>query len=286
MEEIVAGDLATALIAKSDEVVIVSPYIKLAALDRLLGGVRRYLRLSCVTRWTPEDVVGGVSDVECRASVVGRGGKFSVHPSLHAKYYRFDDRVLVGSANLTMAGFGWAATSNVEILCGPSSDFDAVAFENNLLNDATEISDEEFQYWASVEQLRGNVDQPQGSTEHLLDWIPITREFTNVNLTYFGSAPQIASSDERVLAERDLASLAVPSGLSYRQFRAWVVTRLLSSDFVRAVLRMRSGSSQDVARSLALGFSLTVRSARRAMQTVHNWLRELAPELLPSSENE
>ena len=286
MEEIVPGDLATALISKADDVVIVSPYIKLAALERLLGDVRRYVRLSCVTRWTPEDVIAGASDVECRESVVGRGGKFSIHSSLHAKYYRFDDRVLVGSANLTMAGFGWAAASNVEILCGPSSEFDAVAFENNILGKAVEMSDEEFQYWASVEQLRGNIDQRQDLTEPLLDWIPLARDLTNVRLNYFGSSPQIASSDERVLAERDLASLAVPPGLSHRQFNAWVVTRLLSADFVRAVLRMRSSLSQDAARSLALEFGLTVRSARRAMQTVHNWLRELAPELLPSSENE
>ena len=39
-----------------------------------------------------------------------------VHPLLHAKSYRFDDFIYIGSANLTGKALGWAYPSNLEIL--------------------------------------------------------------------------------------------------------------------------------------------------------------------------
>ena len=51
--------------------------------------------------------------------VVERGGSFKLHARLHAKYYRFDDRVLVGSANMTASGLGYRHRGNLEILCEP-----------------------------------------------------------------------------------------------------------------------------------------------------------------------
>lgn len=72
------------------------------------------------TRFSPLDWKAGVADMAALRrrvqSVLGRGKKFDIRASddLHAKIYRIsDDRVILGSANLT-----WPAmTSNIEVIC-------------------------------------------------------------------------------------------------------------------------------------------------------------------------
>jgi len=72
------------------------------------------------TRFSPLDWRAGVADMAALSrriqSVVGREKRFVlwVSDDLHAKIYRFsDDKVIIGSANLTWPGM----TSNVEVVC-------------------------------------------------------------------------------------------------------------------------------------------------------------------------
>ena len=71
-----------------DQMVIAAPYMKEEALSRLLDLVPDTSSIICVTRWSPNDIVAGVSDIACRRVVTERGGMFRLHSSLHAKYYR------------------------------------------------------------------------------------------------------------------------------------------------------------------------------------------------------
>ena len=70
------------------KLVIAAPYIKKQALLRLLAVVSNVASITCVTRWSPNDIVVGASDLACRGLITERGGKFKLHSSLHAKYYR------------------------------------------------------------------------------------------------------------------------------------------------------------------------------------------------------
>ena len=121
-------DRILALTWSATEAVIAAPYIKEPSLRRLLEHLPQLEQLTCVTRWQAGDIAAGVSDTVVRDLVRSLGGAFRLHPSLHAKYYRFDDGVLVGSANLTDAGLGVGRIYNLEILARPGGDFDSVAF--------------------------------------------------------------------------------------------------------------------------------------------------------------
>ena len=114
------------------EAVIVAPYIKVGPLTTVLDQLRMGASVECFTRWTPLDIHMGVSDLECRTVVVDRGGAFRLHNRLHAKYYRFDDRVLIGSANMTASGLSYPRHGNLEILCEPGPPFVPVVFEAML----------------------------------------------------------------------------------------------------------------------------------------------------------
>ena len=92
---------------EAQEVVIVAPYMKASMLRRLLDNLAPDAAVECFTRWTPHDILVGSSDTACRTAVIQRGGTFYLHNRLHAKYYRFNNQTLVGSANVTRAGLNY-----------------------------------------------------------------------------------------------------------------------------------------------------------------------------------
>ena len=158
----------------SRHAMIAAPYMKEDALSRLLEALAPDATLVCVTRWKPDDLLVGASDVACRTLVLQRGGSFLLHPRLHAKFYRFDSQVLIGSANLTSAGMGYRSPANLEILCAPEASYDAEAFERELIRGSHAVSDDEFEGWSAIAQLprpgTGSIAPP----ELLTEWRPAT----------------------------------------------------------------------------------------------------------------
>ena len=196
------------------EVVIAAPYIKLDTLNLVLKLADTGVRLVCVTRWVPKDIQAGVSDIACRTLVIEHAGSFRLHTRLHAKYYRFDDHVLIGSANLTRAGLGYYGVGNLEILCEPGPQFDSKTFERQLLEESREVSDAEFACWNAIDV----VDSPHATpAEGVLgaesdSWKPLTRAPEHLWMTYSGQAGAIASDDERRLALVDFAGSSCARG--------------------------------------------------------------------------
>ena len=157
------GDELLRCCAGAQHLFIAAPYIKANALTKVLDAIGEISSLTCVTRWNPHDLAVGASDTKCRTIVKEHGGAFKLHPSLHAKYYRIDDDILIGSANLTFAAMGWSAQTNTEIICRPGSDFDAQAFQQKVLNEAREISDDEFLHWEAVAKASPPTENPVAS---------------------------------------------------------------------------------------------------------------------------
>ncbi|AOW92541.1 hypothetical protein BFN03_07030 [Rhodococcus sp. WMMA185] len=122
-----------------EEIVLVAPFMKEAVLRRLLAVTDTRVNLRVVTRWHPVEVATGVSDLACRqVALEGRSAEFMLCSRLHAKYFRFDNRAFIGSANLTAAALGWREPSNLELLVDsvPLQDFeDRVAARSVVATD-------------------------------------------------------------------------------------------------------------------------------------------------------
>ena len=268
------------LCSDAQNLILAAPYIKGDALTRVLADVSPIASLICITRWNLHDLAVGASDTECRTIVTERGGSFRLHPSLHAKYYRVDDMVLIGSANLTSSAMGWSRQPNLEILCRPGDDFD-YAFLQGLLEGSREIGDDEFARWEAITEIstRSNSvitgDQPQLDT-----WRPATRDFRNLELSYQEREDEIASSDEQRAAQRDIQALRIPPDLSDEQVRMWASACLLAAPFTNTVIRLHNIEIPRASRSIAETYNLNVTEARRAMETAQNWLAFLTPETL------
>ena len=274
--------MLTRLCSDARNLIIAAPYIKVDALGRVLAVVDPAASIICVTRWNPHDLATGASDPECRGMVIDSGGSFRLHPTLHAKFYRIDDVVLIGSTNLTSSAMGWSLQPNLEILCRAGDDFDSWAFQQHLFDGAREINNDEFQRWEAVSRITKGRERAKAGSQLLLDtWRPATRDPIHLELSYQGKEDGIASIDEQEAARRDLQALLVPAGLSDEEVRMWAAGCLLASPFTNSVVRLSpsadlAGSYQALARIYDLGIT----EARRDMETVQNWLAFLAPETL------
>lgn len=121
--------LEAALKDSSGPVIVVSPYIILPALERLLKIVGER-PLHIVTDWNPKAVATGATDPRIMEAVRGRRDTtIRLLPGLHAKLFWTQRVALVGSANLTMRGTGWGGTSNYELMVTVEpSDRDVIQF--------------------------------------------------------------------------------------------------------------------------------------------------------------
>ena len=265
---------------ESCSALIVAPYIKSDALRRLLDALPANAALTCVTRWAPLDIRMGASDLECREIVLDRGGSFRLHNSLHAKYYRFDEHTLVGSANLTASGLGYAGKGNFEILCEPATSFDNEAFERELMSNSRAVSDAEFLVWSQLPVdpwlpagQMPDVPDIQKESLGLGDWMPQTRNPEYLWQLYIDRPSEIIIEEQRELAQSDLWVLQVPAGLSHEAFDAWVRTALMSSPFFDTARQTKGYKKQDAWDLLAERWGISLSAAARSLQTANNWLR-------------
>ena len=257
------------------EAVIVAPYIKVGKLTDVIDQLHPEASIECFTRWTPLDIQMGASDLDCRTAVVDRGGSFRLHNRLHAKYYRFDNQVLVGSANLTASGLSYSREGNLEILCEPGMLFVPTTFEAALRRESRDLSDDEFRVWQQCPVLeRVAVPSTEDAADGGLDeWIPQTRNPEYLWLSYSGSEERIVSEEQRALADQDLITLEVPLGLTEVSFRDWIRLSLEASPFMDSLRGFGGRADAAVWDSVAAEWGVSRSIAARWVSTAHNWLR-------------
>ena len=275
------GELLVEAARGAHEVVLIAPYMKERTLRSLIEHFDRDAALTCVTRWLPGDIDAGVSDIACRQSVLNRGGAFRLHTSLHAKYYRLDDEVFVGSVNVTASAFGWAVHPNVEILCQPGSDFDPVRFEELVIADSREVGDDEFAHWQAL-AADGSSLLPIRPADNAIpsDWRPTTRDPQNLIDVYFRGENAIASRDEQAAVASDLSALRLSDGMPENLVRAVAATSLLAAPFSLDALRVLRWERREACRFLAAKYAATEVEARRDLETSENWLVFFVPDLV------
>jgi len=96
------SELTAALRADPSELLIICPFIKTGALERLVSLHPKAIRV--ITRFNLADFADGVSDLAALRKVLAFGGQVRGVRGLHAKLYLFGDScAVVTSANLTAA---------------------------------------------------------------------------------------------------------------------------------------------------------------------------------------
>ena len=256
------------------DALIVAPYMKTSTLERVLAAIPNDASVTCVSRWTPEDIRSGVTDLACRQLVLAREGAFLLHDRLHAKYYRFDDEILIGSSNLTRTGMNVDGFGNLEILCASPTEFDATRFESKLFQEAYPVSDADFALWSRITPIpqqdqTNSLHQDVGRT---VGWKPTTRRPEYLWLAYQQSSEEIPLPEQQEIASQEVVALGVPGGLSEQEFNDWVRLSLMTSPFVKSVLAGLEETTEAAWDRLSQQWNISKAEAERSRSTAQNWI--------------
>ena len=256
------------------DVTIAAPYIKAGSLTKLLREIGPRAAVQCVTRWSPQDIRAASSDVECRTIIVDYGGSFRLHNRLHAKFYRFDEQILVGSANLTASGMSTNYPGNLEILYPPDPSFEGTSFEQQLIRDSREVSDTEFLMWerCPVDPIPKQAEALDLSGSAQEDWRPMTRFPEYLWLAYIRQYEEINPDEQLELARNDIQALRIPHGLTRTQFNNWISACLAASPFVDTVKKLTGIENRAAWREIAAQWLVTTAEAERSLTTTQMWL--------------
>jgi len=235
--------LITAALAARREVTLVAPFVKVSVLQALFDKLDPSVPVRVVGRWIPKEIAAGVCDLEIYDVVKTRSNAaLYVHPLLHAKLYRFDDNVFVGSANLTNKALGWAAPSNLELLHPHNEIFSELkAFEDALLRNAIRVDDAYRDLVkAQVEKVKlteTTVVASETSATAGQFWLPTCRVPDRLWSVYTdvddAKRRMVESAVDAALS--DLAILDVEAGLSRQLFNQNIAATLSQIPLVQAV---------------------------------------------------
>ena len=222
------------------ECLLVSPFIKVGAFKRLVSDCPKSCLIRVVTRWRLDELAGGVNDLEVWNLLCERTNfEYWLQPRLHAKYFRIDDCIYLGSANLTDSGLGWSNNPNLEILERIGYSYpDRTNFESRVFQDAVQVDEE---LYIQFREALANYEEHVPTTKSSLlpnncnpSWRPTLRRPQELYKCYRGDTTNVTVA-VRESASYDLSSLGVPSNLSERSFNNWVKLSLLQNSEFRDI---------------------------------------------------
>ena len=282
-----------------NEVLLVAPFIKASVLEKLLNEIPLDVPLRFVTRWFPEEIVAGVSDLEVWSLIKERpNSSLWLRPDLHAKYYRADEQCLVGSANLTAKALGWSNQSNLELLVTITAQEPSIkTFETKLLTGCVPVDEDLFEQISATVKLLAEqhpdslarslsiveLKEENLTTNNLVAvdaWLPTLRNPEDLYLAYSGLTEKLSTAS-KIAALTDLRSLTIIPNLSQKVFQAYIGTLLLQKPIIQKVdtfvkTPQRFGAVRDLLASLPCA-NLPDFDAERAWQTLMRWLLHFLP---------
>ena len=240
------GDVLTELLGSARrDVMAVAPFIRSAALERLLDAVPEGVKTTVVTRWRPLDILAGAGDLGVFDIAEAHNIQLLLRHDLHAKLFVADERCLVGSANVTATALGWREPSNLELLATVSRqtaeirEFEATLFATSIPATVAERD----QMIALVDRLRDRLG-PQAellaATEdvHSLippTWVPRVGNPEDLYAGYRGDLDAVSRTARPTMLE-ELALLGLAPGMSEGEFRNRVALSIAQAPVVKEAL--------------------------------------------------
>lgn len=269
---------------------LVAPFIKEAALAQLIRHVPEKIALTCVTRWRPEEIIAGVSDIQILELIHGHpNGRVLLHPRLHAKYFRADNHALTGSANLTQRALGLVLPENLELLVETDPAYQELAdFENNLLSSSVVVDED---LLSSIKQAVEHLhvvdykppliseDFPESNALEVAGWVPLcpSPEWLYNVYAEIDTWKLVSAAEQD--ARHDLTVLAVPPGLSRYDFELVVSATLDQMPLFHEIDRKAtSGLTDNDAIALLSAKGVLTHEPEEHWRIMKSWLTYFFPE--------
>ena len=264
------------------DVLIVAPFVRTKALDKLLSHIPDGTQTTVVTRWRPTDFLMGVADLGVYDATVSKGAFLYLRYDLHAKLFAADDLCLVGSANVTDTALGWRSPENLELLVAvPRSEPQVARFEERLLEGAicatAALRD---RLAALLENYRGSrlpvpELEPDMSGQLPPDWVPLIRNPEEFFSAYNGSVDVSRAALQAM--RKDLNQIGVPPGMNELLFREWIAAAVSQTPLIQTVVfhieQKGEVTESDIAAFLrSFDIDSSVFRPREVLENLERWL--------------
>lgn len=205
-----------------NEIFMVAPYVKMGIVKKIDFPQDPALKVTLVCRWKLEDVLAGATDIGVYPLLRDQGISVLLHPNLHAKYYRSDSRILMGSANLTSNGLINDESSSLEALTFLLHNSATVNFESKLIQESVEVDDELYSEYLEI-------------LSSYSDLKPVNEmNFYWPNFTSFEEAWALYNQDRSSVS---LKQLAIPPTLEKSKFKGFIKLRLKEFSNIQRIER-------------------------------------------------
>ena len=213
-------------------VLLVSPFITPQLFESILREVDNDVQVTLVTRFRPDEIAKGLNSLKLFDVLRERNrGELRLSYHLHAKYYRADNSVILGSGNLTNRGLNTFPGGNHEIMIQVDRSFAGIdQFEEKILAESTVPTEENIADLNEMVECMKLIPldrkiQPIPSfeirSESPSDWIPTCESPSSVFNVYLNDLKEI---DQKIVqdAKADLSYLSVPAGIDKDQFKKYI----------------------------------------------------------------
>jgi hypothetical protein len=246
------GDLLIEHVRRAQtSVLLCAPFIKKSVLKVLLDCVSDNVFVRIVTRWIPEEIAAGVSDLGVFDLVQARENcSLYLLDNLHAKVYMSDDGVLVGSANLTGRALGWSSSTNLEILTQVNASDASVVRCLEALTKSRIATKEEME---DIRELAGSIVSPQlpegadADDARARTWLPTLSAPARLFEAYVPEGRERLTQPVVDAADVDLKALDIRIGLNRDEFFEAVKAGLRSMTATKRILEAARFDLSDAA---------------------------------------
>jgi len=287
----VFSTLNSYLEASETEVVLVAPFINIELLESLLDRINKAVKVTLVTRFRPEEIVKGLNSLRIYDLFLERRiSELRLSFHLHAKYYRVDGRVVLGSGNLTHSGLNTFSGGNHEIMIELDSDFPGIEdFETSILaSSSVPTSDTISDLRMIVEELAKAVEPlaPKQSASKItsrfgVNWVPLCESPSSVFYVYEGMVQEI---DKRIVADAivDLSYLSIPADLDRKAFDAYIRIVIGQSSLMASFMKKLDDNGRvdpdEGMELISMHLAMKSKDAETVWHCAINWLQHFFPQ--------
>jgi hypothetical protein len=281
---------------------LISPFIGLEALKRCVDNTGAHSGIKVVTRWRPEDVRTGVSDISIFPYLRERGIPLYVNDRIHLKLYICHSNIAFStSGNLTLRGFGYVENANIEIGSFVHLRQLDWLMLYELIRTSRQVDEQMYERYrlylenvANMPEFTGPpLDLGSATKTYTISSLPAMESPDELAQYYFFSDAAQPTPELLRRATHDLFIFDIPSGLSKTEFTVRLGDSFRRSPFVvdfievlQVARSLRFGAVNEWIHSKCEDVPLPYRwEIKDNTRILYNWLQHFIPEVSWSQPN-
>lgn len=225
----------------TNELLIISPYIKTSVLEQLLIECKAN-KITIITTWSLRDFLYGSSELKLYEFCKKNKIYLFLNKRVHLKVFINDySNCIFGTANISKTGLSLIDNYNYELGTKIDSlDVNSIIYFKKILNESVLLTDVIYKkYKEEFEKLKSPdlITEPDfvSKSDFLISYLPMSYDINELFKLY-SNGFESSSIEKRDCAIHDIILYEMPFGLNYDEFIDLLKERFFKSEFMIKLL--------------------------------------------------